>query len=289
MNERAVTFTCGAADLVGVLHLPDRPSRRGVLIVVGGPQYRVGSHRQFVLLARDLAAAGIPAMRFDYRGMGDAGGAAQTFEDAHDDIRAAVEHFVSAVPGLEEVVLWGLCDGASAALAYAPTDARVHGIVLLNPWVRTEAGIAEAYLRHYYVRRLFERDLWQKILGGKFDVRASVKSAVALLRAALGPKARSAPNASAHGADAGAAREPLPTRMLGHLRRYRGRVLLILSGDDLTAEEFRRTVGKSRAWRRELARPRVVRHELAGANHTFSRREWRDQVSAWTVDWVRSR
>ena len=25
-----------------------------------------------------------------------------------------------------------------------------------------------------------------------------------------------------------------------------------------------------------------------GADHTFSRREWRDQVANWTTDWVRS-
>ena len=36
-----------------------RSSRaRGVLIVVGGPQYRVGSHRQFALLANHLAGQG---------------------------------------------------------------------------------------------------------------------------------------------------------------------------------------------------------------------------------------
>jgi len=46
----------------------------GVLIVVGGPQYRVGSHRQFVMLARFLADHGVPCMRFDYRGMGDVSG-----------------------------------------------------------------------------------------------------------------------------------------------------------------------------------------------------------------------
>lgn len=52
----------------------------GLLMVVGGPQYRVGSHRQFVLLARDLAAAGIPVFPFDYRGMGDSTGQARDFE-----------------------------------------------------------------------------------------------------------------------------------------------------------------------------------------------------------------
>ncbi|HBZ05431.1 MAG TPA: hydrolase 1, exosortase A system-associated, partial [Massilia sp.] len=49
---------CRGAWLYGIVSLPAAPHPRGVLIVVGGPQYRAGSHRQFTLLARDLAAAG---------------------------------------------------------------------------------------------------------------------------------------------------------------------------------------------------------------------------------------
>jgi hypothetical protein len=71
------------------------------------------------------------------------------------------------------------------------------------------------------------------------------------------------------------------------LRRFRGRVLLILSGKDLTADEFRGVVSRSERWTRLLADTRVTRRELAQANHTFSRREWRDQVARWTADWVR--
>jgi len=64
-----------------------------VLIIVGGPQYRVGSHRQFVLLARHLAAQGIPVMRFDVRGMGDSKGKPRNFGQLDDDLRAATDCF----------------------------------------------------------------------------------------------------------------------------------------------------------------------------------------------------
>ena len=64
-GERPVQFSCGTDRLLGILHPGAPDSERGVLVVVGGPQYRVGSHRQFVLLARALAAAGIPVLRFD--------------------------------------------------------------------------------------------------------------------------------------------------------------------------------------------------------------------------------
>jgi hypothetical protein len=32
----------------------------------------------------------------------------------------------------------------------------------------------------------------------------------------------------------------------------------------------------------------VQQHTLAGADHTFSTRAWRDQVSDWTAQWVQA-
>ena len=154
MKEEALVFGCGNDSLVGVLAIPDKPALRGVLIVVGGPQYRAGSHRQFTLLARDLAASGIASLRFDYRGMGDSSGEARSFESVHEDIGCAIERLLEAVPTLNDAVIWGLCDAASAALFYAHLDPRVRGVVLVNPWVRTHQGIAQAHLRHYYGARL---------------------------------------------------------------------------------------------------------------------------------------
>ena len=124
----------------------------GVLIVVGGPQYRVGSHRQFLLLSRRLAAEGYPVMRFDYRGMGDASGAMRGFEQASADIGAAIEAFQRACPAVQRIVLWGLCDAASLALLYvdATQDDRIAGLAILNPWVRSEASLAQTHIKHYY-------------------------------------------------------------------------------------------------------------------------------------------
>ena len=114
--EQAFTFDCQGKALLGILHVGEAHARRGVLVVVGGPQYRVGSHRQFVLLARALAAAGFPTLRFDYRGMGDADGEARDFEAVSDDLKAAVDALCQRCPQLQEIVIWGLCDAASAAL-----------------------------------------------------------------------------------------------------------------------------------------------------------------------------
>jgi exosortase A-associated hydrolase 1 len=274
-EERAFAFACGAEWLYGVASIPGRPSQRGVLIIVGGPQYRAGSHRQFTLLARSLAASGIPAMRFDYRGMGDSEGAIRDFESVADDIRAALDKFFAEVPDLEEVVLWGLCDGASAAAMFAPTDSRVAGLALLNPWVRTDDGAARATIRHYYAARLLERAFWKKILGGRFEYRIAIQSFAALARKAF--KAR----------DAQAAVLSLPDRMHAALGAFRGKVLVMLSGADLTAQEFA-DLSVTGKWEKLLSDSRFTRLTLPKADHTCSRREWHDQVTAWTCEWARN-
>jgi len=283
-DESALAFGCGEDCLYGVLSMPRTPCRRGVLIVVGGPQYRAGSHRQFTLLARSLAARGIAAMRFDYRGMGDSQGAARDFEAIGDDVRAAIDTFMAAVPGLREVVLWGLCDAASAAALYAAGDARVCGLVLLNPWVRTTEGIARATLKHYYRGRLLEGAFWRKLVRGQFDLVGSLKSMAGLARAAARPRAATP---AAGGAGTAAASLPLPQRMHAGLRAFGGQVLIIIAAADLTAREFCDLAGAPE-WKRLLDGPRVQWRRLDRADHTFSRRAWRDQVSDWTHDWTRS-
>lgn len=305
-DERVLSIDCHGERMFGVLSMPAQVRGRPVLIVVGGPQYRVGSHRQFTLLARDLASQGIPALRFDYRGMGDSGGAARDFEVVGDDLRAAIDALLASVPDARDVVIWGLCDAASAAVFYAPSDARVAGLVLLNPWVRTEGGLAKATLKNYYRQRLLDPALWRKIASGQFNPGKALRSLVGLLGAARAkpasaPTPASAPaaitaSASSNASTPASAPAPtqaataaaLPERMLASFSQFKGKVLLIMSGADLTAQEFTEAVKASRGWQRQLAGARVTRHDLAEADHTFSRRGWRDQVASWTGAWVRT-
>lgn len=280
MNEQPIVFDCGGSALVGIVHLPPQQTQTvGVLVVVGGPQYRVGSHRQFTIMARGIAAAGYATMRFDYRGMGDSAGDARTFEVVRDDIRSAIDQFARAVPGLNAVVLWGLCDAASAALMYCGSDPRVAGLVLANPWVRTTSGEARAFLRHYYWQRLMQREFWSKVARLEFDVIGSVRDWLGKLRTAGG---------AGSGQQGAAAPLGFIDRMYEGLAGFRGRILLLISGKDLTAQEFVDLCGVDRRWQRQLARDSVERVALSDADHTFSNGEALARATRHTIDWLRA-
>lgn len=289
-TEHTLVFECQGVQLSGVLHEPAAlRTDRGVLVVVGGPQYRAGSHRQFVLLSRALAAEGVAVMRFDHRGVGDSDGDTRAFSDISDDIRCAVDTFLERVPGVRSIVIWGLCDAASAALMYAHREPRVSGLVLLNPWVRNPDVQARAYLRTYYLRRVVDREFWRSLFTGKVAVLKSLGELASHARRALPSSASEAalPVATQAESPVVAPDPRFVARMCEGLRAFGGPVLLILSGDDLTAQEFRELVRGSREWRRLLAADRVTQRSLEAANHTFSRAAWRDQVARWTSEWLR--
>jgi exosortase A-associated hydrolase 1 len=285
-EDQAICFECGKDLLYGVLSMPEKFGSRGVLILVGGGQYRVGSHRQFTLLARYLASNGIPVMRFDFSGMGDSEGERRAFDQVDDEISCALDHFAERVPGMTDAVIWGLCDAASAALFYAHQDARVKGLVLLNPWVRTEAGIAKAYLRHYYLSRIFDSEMWRKVLRGRFDAIRAGRSLWTMLRTVFN---RGSSRKFFWGVTpSDGATMPLPDRMLDAYMQFSGQVLLILSGNDLTAREFSDLAAADGKWRALMMDSRTRCIKISDANHTFSTKAWRNQVEHSIGYWIQS-
>lgn len=277
-TEHVLTMRCKDAVLLGVLSKPDYALKLGVVVVVGGPQYRVGSHRQFVLLARCLAQAGYPVLRFDYRGMGDSEGTVHNFDTINDDISAAIDALQAACPHVNQLVLWGLCDGATASVLYcgATQDARVIGLCLLNPWVRSDATLARTQLKHYYRDRLLQGAFWRKLLVGEFDGLRAIRGLWANVKAS-----RERPRTQAR----------LPAfqdRMAMALRHFPGSVLLILSANDYTAKEFVEYASSDPVWRGILERTRLQRVEISGADHTFSSQQWRSAAELAVLQWMNS-
>ena len=280
--ETVLSFDSADTTLIGVLACPPAEipmAATGVIIVVGGPQYRAGSHRQFVLLARSLAVAGHPVLRFDLRGMGDSPGEAQDFLGASADLAAALDALQAAQPTVKRWVLWGLCDGASAALLYLHdrADARVAGLCLLNPWARSTSSLAKTHLKHHYRQRLREKEFWLKLLRGGIAKKALTELLGNLSAAWRAPQRQV---------------DSFQERMAAAWLAFPGKILLILSGSDYTAKEFLDHVSTSAAWGDALTRAGVVRVNIDTADHTFSDREHaaavEDHTRIFLAQWASS-
>lgn len=284
-SGQVLGFSCGEERLVGILHLPAQFAQRGVLIVTGGPQYRVGSHRQFVLLARHLVRHGVAALRFDYRGMGDSEGVARPYHQINDDLEAAIAAFFAAQPAMRQLVLWGLCDGATAAALHASRDPRIAGLILLNPWVHDEQLHAQTLRQHYYPRRLLQADWWRRLLTGKIALGARLRSILS------GPDRPPDPQHLQQVQHPQHPQHPqrTPEQMLyDGLSAFHGRVLVILAGADLGAQQFSLLARSRKHWQRLLATRSIEVRTIAAANHTFASQRWRSAVENQCMDWLRS-
>ncbi|HEB97817.1 MAG TPA: hydrolase 1, exosortase A system-associated [Sedimenticola thiotaurini] len=283
-TEKAICFQCNGSPLVGILHRPEHPARTGVVIVdAGGPQYRVGVARQLVQWARTLAEGGVAVLRFDYRGFGDSGGPYLGFEHIDDDIRAAVDVLNGELPGLEEIVLWGECNAASAILMYAWRDQRVKRLVLQNPWVRSEETQARTYIRHYYWYRLRQRSFWRKLLHFEFNPVESLQSLFGLLR-----KSRAGTGYDEQSVEKPDIDPDLPyqVRMREGLGRFDGEILLFMSGRSLIGRELDEAVAGSERWKEVVSGSRIERVEMKEADHTFSRSTERRYLIERALSWL---
>lgn len=266
MAEQAVTFTSRDKQLVAIEHLaePNAFSNRGVIIVVGGPQTRVGSHRLFVYLARALASEGISVFRFDYTGAGDSEGDITNFTEIQEDIDAAISCFAQRNSQINEYSLWGLCDAASAILLYLQQypekQKNITNLILVNPWVRQAKTEAKAYLRSYYVKRFFSRNFWQKLLVGKVKTQTAFAEIKEF-------RVQSKDSNNIHITD------NFVTQMLQGLGDFTGQGHVLLSGNDLTADEFKLLVKSNKHWRAEMTRATINQQLIEQADHTFSQRE----------------
>lgn len=275
MLEQAVRFRSRNKQLVAIEHLAksNALSHRGVIIVVGGPQTRVGSHRLFVYLARALAEAGVSVFRFDYTGTGDSEGDVTCFTDIQADIDAAISCFSQRNSQLTEFSFWGLCDAASAILLYLhqypEQQKNITNLVLVNPWVRHEQTQAKTYLRSYYVKRFFSKNFWQKLFSGKVKVHMAFSEIKGFYRQSQGRN-------DIHTAD------NFVTKMLQGLSDFSGQSHFLLSGNDLTADEFKLLVKNNMHWRALMVRTTINLQLVAQADHTFSQRDKQQQLLALT-------
>jgi dienelactone hydrolase len=280
VRETPVHFGSGG-ELFGILAEPAGAQRRngaGVIFVNAGSNHHTGPHRLYVSQARTLAGLGCVALRMDIGGVGESPAAPGRRDNQlygqHSvaDVQAAVR-FLREQPGVQRIVLVGVCSGAYLAFHTAAADAAgIAGLVLINPqtfhWregdslqLRTRRSIRAL---SFYRSRLFRAATWRRLLLGHISTGIIVMGVAAVLgrRASQRLARLFGPAAGAPGA--GVDVEQSFRRLLSR----RLQVLLLYSGDDGGLNEMEVQLGRNAS---ALRRYRNFELKLMdGADHTFT-------------------
>jgi dienelactone hydrolase len=259
VRESPLAFAAGGSELFGILAEPAGEARDTTLVLLSaGAIRRSGPNRMWVEAARRWAARGVPALRLDVGGIGDAAG--QDARDADvslyvpaytDQVREALDRL--AERGLPpRFVLAGLCSGAYWALHVALADERVAGAILLNPRLLVwDADLVRAR----EARRVLAQGRgpgWQRALRGPWSLDRARRVAASVTGAAW---------TRLTGRAGGAGAIPEVSAIAGS----RARFALAFSGD----EPLRDEIEASGALARLLSAPNVALHELPGRDHTL--------------------
>lgn len=129
-----------------------------LILVSAGLMSKSGPYRLYTQIARDLAGKEIRTLRFDLGGIGNSeqiDPSLPLIERTRVDIHDAIE-YVAQTFAPSGIVLAGLCSGAEDSFRYAAEDARVQGVVLIDPHAYVTAG--------WRFRRIFSRHFLNRIV-----------------------------------------------------------------------------------------------------------------------------
>ena len=144
MEEHFYFKNISGKELFGIIHSPEKPSTKGVLICHPLFEEKLHVHRVLVDFSRLLSSSGFSVMRFDYYGDGDSQGEFEeaTVQTRLADIGAALEFFRKKSP-LEKIVLLGVRFGATLASVFAEKGNSIDALVLWSPVIT-----GDDYLQH---------------------------------------------------------------------------------------------------------------------------------------------
>lgn len=142
IRETPLTIEQPFGRLFGVLAEPvGTPALDlGAILLNPGAHRRIGQNRMWVEVARRWAARGVPTLRVDLEGIGDADGDGERFTglaELYDP--GMVDQVCASIDALEirgfgcHFVLAGLCSGARWSFEAALRDERVVSAFMLNP------------------------------------------------------------------------------------------------------------------------------------------------------------
>jgi len=306
LAEEVVGFTADKVPLVGNVVLPARAARTGVLMAHGWSGYRSGPHGLLTSLARELAAAGYPTLRFDFRGRGESGGDGlrSSLVTMADDLVAASEWFTARC-NLTGIVYLGLCSGGNVTIGTLKRLPQARGLVLLSvyPFSDGDAFGRDVHRTwHYggvYLRKALQGETWTRLFRGDvhvgqvFDVLFGHFLRKGLNRRKEGDASTAAPTSgatpgSAPGRTARAAaaesraqgKEP-PRKHLANLRPDLP-ALMVYGTADPDAPAARKYYGD---YAREKGLP-IEFVEIPGASHNFPSSAWKAQLAGMATDFL---
>lgn len=149
--EQPVLFPCRGQPsfrIEGIAHLP-AGAKHAPVVILCHPQPASSDMRDslIALLARRLADAGLIALRFNFRGVGQSQGQQSDGRMEPLDLAGAIDYAL-AQPGVDasKVCVVGHGFGAYIALLYAPYDPRIRTVVAISlPMYRVSSGLPKAF------------------------------------------------------------------------------------------------------------------------------------------------
>jgi pimeloyl-ACP methyl ester carboxylesterase len=272
IRETALAGDDFASGSFGIVAEPTEapPSDVCAVFLNAGAVRRMGPNRMWVEAARRWAARGIPTVRVDVEGIGDADGDAGMYFDVANFYTPDREAQVSAIidvlaaRGLgPRFVLIGLCAGAYSGFHTAAVDRRVVEAIAINPRVLVWDPSIMVRRNASLVNKVLELGSWQRILAGE----TSPGRMLAIGRAA----ASEAPRAARRYAGrlrGGRQRDPWMERLerrFDELGDAQTRVVLAFAGDEPVFDELKADgiLDRLAQW------PNIVLTDLPGDDHTL--------------------
>jgi alpha-beta hydrolase superfamily lysophospholipase len=160
-----------------------------IILANSGSVHRVGPNRVYVELARGLALAGYPVLRFDLRNLGDSVIGKPENENhpfpyhATEDIANIIEYMKKHY-GFKDFIVSGLCSGAHNAFHAGlelPASYNIREIIIINPLTfYRKPGFSDSDNEipnyqvevdaEHYKESVYNSEKWKKLLSGKVDL-----------------------------------------------------------------------------------------------------------------------
>lgn len=284
----------------GILTRPETGGEVAVLLLPAGLKYRIGPHRMNVKLARGLAARGYTVLRYDPAGLGESDGTLPAGPNADlwnqfEEGRFAGDVLLAARAlrerhGARRVVAGGLCGGAIIAQhAAARSPQALDGVLSIgtpvtlasrtgSPARPASAGIAKHHFQGY-LRKLWSRDAWSRLLRGESDFGAIRATLGSLLRGSPRPGARGAAFPNENPSFIASFRR-LEERALPHLLIFGGGDNRWLEFDEMILQRYLKGVRRGKGYETTV---------IPLANHELHLAEWQEQAAGAITGWLEAR